>query len=110
MHIFEERWVEQYVTEHVCLNLRRPVDVCICSVLLTKPTLYELKQQFLTLTATHGYKTAILVKSGHILQRKCPLVSPLMSYDCSICPKQQPAAAAAASVCRQPTCCFQEPP
>ncbi len=29
------------------------------------------------------HKTAILVKSGHILWRKCPLVFPLMSYNCS---------------------------
>ncbi len=30
------------------------------------------------------HKTAILVKLGHILWRRCPLVSPLMSYDCSV--------------------------
>ncbi len=30
-------------------------------------------------------KTTILVKLGHILWRKCPLVFPLMSYDCSVC-------------------------
>ncbi len=29
-------------------------------------------------------QTAILAKPGHILRRKCPLVFPLMSYDCSI--------------------------
>ncbi len=32
-----------------------------------------------------SHKTAILVKLGHILQRKCPLVFSLMSYDCSVC-------------------------
>ncbi len=32
-----------------------------------------------------SHKTAILVKSGHILHRKCPLVFPLMLDDCSVC-------------------------
>ncbi len=31
------------------------------------------------------HKTTVLVKPGHILWRKCPLVFPLMSYDCSVC-------------------------
>ncbi len=59
-----------------------------------------------------------LFKPGRILWRKCPLVFPLMSSDCSVClqpfiswscPQQLPTAAAAVSVCRQPTCCFQGP-
>ncbi len=29
-----------------------------------------------------SHKTAVLVKPGHILQRKCPAVFPLMPYDC----------------------------
>ncbi len=60
--------------------------------------LTALKQHYVTLTATHcfekrnltmhvntSHKTTILVKSGHILQRKCPLVFPLMFDDCSVC-------------------------
>ncbi len=56
-----------------------------------------LKQRYETSTATRGFKkrnltmhintshkTAILVEPGHILQRKCPLVFPLMSYKCSV--------------------------
>ncbi len=31
------------------------------------------------------HETSILVKLGHISQRKCPLVFPLMSSDCSVC-------------------------
>ncbi len=55
-----------------------------------------LKQHDVTLTANCGFgnqnlmmhvhtshKTAILIKPGYILWRKCPLVFPLMSYDCS---------------------------
>ncbi len=32
-----------------------------------------------------SHKTAISVKSGHILQRKCPLVFPLMFDNCAVC-------------------------
>ncbi len=32
-----------------------------------------------------SHKAAVLVKLGHILRRKCPLVFPLMSYDFSVC-------------------------
>ncbi len=58
----------------------------------------DLKQHYVTLTTTPcfekrnltmhvnmSHKTAILVKSGHILQRKCPLVFSLMFDDCSVC-------------------------
>ncbi len=31
------------------------------------------------------HKTAVLVKPGHILWKKCPLVFTLMSYNCSVC-------------------------
>ncbi len=31
------------------------------------------------------HKKAILGQPDHILWRKCPLVFPLMSYDCSLC-------------------------
>ncbi len=31
------------------------------------------------------HKTAVLVKPGHILRKKCPLVFPLMSCDLSVC-------------------------
>ncbi len=57
-----------------------------------------LKQHYVTLTTTHCFekwnltmrvntlhKTAILVKPGHILHRKRPLVFPLMSYNCFVC-------------------------
>ncbi len=44
-----------------------------------------LRETKLNNTRTMSHKTAILVKLGHILQRKCPLVFPLMSYDCSVC-------------------------
>ncbi len=94
--------------------------------------LKALKQHYVTLTATNcfekqnlmmhvntSHKTAILVKSGHNLQRKCPPVFPLMFLTialslCSLlflrsCHQQRPGAAVAASVCRKPTCCFQEP-
>ncbi len=66
-----------------------------CPVVATF-TINNLKQHCVTLTANCGFekrnlmmhvhtshKTAILVKPGHILWRKCPLVFPLMSYDCS---------------------------
>ncbi len=55
-----------------------------------------IEQRYITLTATRGFEklnltthvnmlhgTAILAKSGHILQRKSRLVFPLTSYDCS---------------------------
>ncbi len=32
-----------------------------------------------------SHKTAILLQLGHILQRKCPLVFPLMFDNCSVC-------------------------
>ncbi len=37
----------------------------------------------LTMFITTQHKNAILVKPGYILCRNCPLVFPLMSYDCS---------------------------
>ncbi len=37
-------------------------------------------------------------------------VPQLLCLSAAFCPQKQPCAAAAASVCRQPTCCFQEPP
>ncbi len=66
---------------------------------MTPPLTFDLnlKQHYVTMTTTCGFekqnktlhinmlhKTAILVKPGHILWRKCPLVFPLMSYDCSV--------------------------
>ncbi len=32
-----------------------------------------------------SHQTAVLVTPGHISWRKCPLVFPLMFYDCSVC-------------------------
>ncbi len=68
----------------------------LCGDKISDPA--NLKQHYVTLTATHcfekcnlamqvnaSHKTAALVKSGHILQRKCPLVFPLMFDDCSVC-------------------------
>ncbi len=64
--------------------------------LLKKPT--ALDSEYCGLTATHcfekqklkmhvnaSHKTAIFVKSGHILLIICPLVFPLMFDDCSVC-------------------------
>ncbi len=62
-----------------------------------------------------SHKTAILVKCGCILQRKCPLVFPLMFYNCNLnsvihrgswkqhvgCMQTEAAAAAASSCCGQ---------
>ncbi len=76
--------------ELLCLNWfwTGLLEAC-CYV--AKQLAYPLKQHYVTLTATHCFKkqnltmhvntlhkTAILVKTGHILQRKCPLVFPLM--------------------------------
>ncbi len=43
----------------------------------------RLRKQNFTMQVDTPHKTAILVKSGHILQRKYPLIFPLMFYDCS---------------------------
>ncbi len=43
----------------------------------------QLRKQNLTMHVSKLHKTSILVKSGHILWRKGPLVFPLMSYHCS---------------------------
>ncbi len=86
---------------------------------------FYFKQHYVTLTATHcfekrnltmhintSHKTAILVKLVRILQRKCPLVFPLTFYNCSVClqPFMLAELLPATTVCRKPTCCFQEPP
>ncbi len=83
-----------------------------------------LKPHYVTLTVTRGfkkrnlmmcintsYKIAILVKPGHILQRKRRLLYlPVGFYFSRAVPNNDPLLPPAASVCRQPTCCFQEPP
>lgn len=44
----------------------------------------QLQNQILTMYITTLHKTVIWVKPGHTGWRKCPLVFPLMSYDCSL--------------------------
>ncbi len=46
---------------------------------------HGLEKRNLTMHFKMSHKTVFLVKSGHILLRKCPLFFPLVSYDSSVC-------------------------
>ncbi len=61
-------------SENVRLSL--PVLTCADFVSCVKATLCNFGRE-------PSHETTILEKTGHILQRKCPLVFPLLSYDCS---------------------------
>ncbi len=106
--MFNKLLINKALTQRVSLVLERHC------VTLTETCCFNKRNLAMHVNTSH--KTAVLVKPRHILQRKCPLVFPLMSYDCSVCLQpfiqwgcHQQLTAAAASVCRQPTCCFQEP-
>ncbi len=45
----------------------------------------QLQKQNQKVQVVMSHKTVVLGKLGHILQRKCPLVFPLISYDCCAC-------------------------
>ncbi len=84
--------------------ISQPCDICtfltmlqqISKQMFGKNINENIKQHYVTLThcfekrnltmhINTSHKTAILVKSGHILQTKCLLVFPLMFDDCSVC-------------------------
>ncbi len=101
-----EPWQSQWpqVSHRLFLSSHYGNIKCFLKILSTVLTVLKcevkltFKQQYVTLTATRSFekqnlrmdsnmshKTAIVVKSSHILRKKSPLVFPLMSYDCSVC-------------------------
>ncbi len=110
--VFHLDWIEWKFQNKTCLVLSgKHVKLSLLHGACTGP---RFKKWNLTMHVDVLHKTAVLVKPGPILWSKCPLVFPLMSYNCSVClppfifaEQSLTTAADAASVCRQPTCWFQ---
>ncbi len=69
------------------LNNSNVYSIDVCSLKQHDVTLtvsYCFEKQNLMMHVNTSHKTAILVKLGHILQRKYPLVFPLMLDNCSV--------------------------